>query len=388
VRYDVIVAGAGPAGSTAAREAAARGLSVLMVDRAEFPRDKPCGGGVNMRTARLLPFDLDPVIERTIHGLRVDVKLSPGYIRRSEQPLTYMTQRRRLDTFLAEQAVWSGVTFLERVAVREVERDATGVTVRGSGQTFRGRALVVADGANGPSARLAGVETARDLGIALEGNIALTPDSAPHWVDVFGVEVGSCPGGYGWLFPKGDHVNVGVGGRRSIGPMLRQRLDQLTRFYGFDPADLGGVRGHPLPMRSPGSRIADGNVLLVGDAAGFVDILTGEGIYAAVKSGQIAARHLERYIAGRAPDLGPYEAEVDREIESDLRVSRQLHDVFHLSPALAAALVRRSSRMWRLVCSLLLGSTTYTSLKQRAWLASVIDAGSALARVKEARDAD
>src|SRR5437899_13029441 len=104
MRYDVIVAGAGPAGSTAARECAAMGRSVVIVDRAEFPRDKPCGGGVNMRAAHLLPSTIEPVVERVIHGLRVSVKQGPSYTRRSETPLTYMTQRRNFDAFLLERA--------------------------------------------------------------------------------------------------------------------------------------------------------------------------------------------------------------------------------------------------------------------------------------------
>jgi flavin-dependent dehydrogenase len=68
--YDVIVVGAGPAGSTAARECAQRGLSVLLLDRAEFPRDKPCGGAVSVHTASLLPFPVEPVNERTMYGVR------------------------------------------------------------------------------------------------------------------------------------------------------------------------------------------------------------------------------------------------------------------------------------------------------------------------------
>src|SRR5579884_1979732 len=105
MRYDVVVVGAGPAGSTAARECAQRGLSVLLLDRAEFPRDKPCGGGVNVRTARLLPFDIAPVTERTIFGLRVSVKGGGAFDRLSEEPLSYLTQRRRLDAFLMEKAI-------------------------------------------------------------------------------------------------------------------------------------------------------------------------------------------------------------------------------------------------------------------------------------------
>ena len=109
-RYDAIVAGAGPAGSAAALTLAREGASVLMLERARFPRDKPCGGGVTLRAAACQDIDLGPVIERTVSGARFSLRLGPAFDRRYEQPLTYMTQRSRLDAHLAEAAAGAGVT--------------------------------------------------------------------------------------------------------------------------------------------------------------------------------------------------------------------------------------------------------------------------------------
>ena len=95
------------------------------------------------------------------------------------------------------------------------------------------------------------------------------------------VELGIVPGGYGWVFPKGDHANLGVGGWMSEGPRLRAHLDRLAREHGVDPATLENVRGHRLPMREPGAPAARGRLLLVGDAAGLVDPLSGDGMYEA-----------------------------------------------------------------------------------------------------------
>src|SRR5918998_1855322 len=103
--YDLIVVGGSPAGSTAAREAAAAGARVLLLDRAAFPREKPCGGGVNVRAAALLPFDLSPVVERTVTGVRFSLRTSGDFTRRYSRPLTFMTQRCRLDAFLVRRAV-------------------------------------------------------------------------------------------------------------------------------------------------------------------------------------------------------------------------------------------------------------------------------------------
>lgn len=365
MRYDVIVAGAGPAGSTAARECASRGLSVLLLDKAEFPRDKPCGGGVNVRAARLLPFDLHSVAERLIYGMRISVRQTSTFTRYSPEPITYLTQRRWLDTFLLEQAVGAGATLRERTPVKAVEQFDGHVVVRAGAEIFAGRTLVVADGANGPTARAAGVTVPRFMGIALEGNFTPKDKFPEEWQDAFGLDVGDVPRGYGWIFPKGDHLNIGVGGWHNIGPSLRRRLDRLVRFYGFDSKELWGLRGHPLPVRQYRAPVADGNAVLVGDAAGLVDPLTGEGIYSAICSGQIAARHIAAYVEGHVSNLKGYADGLARELLPDLDVSCQLHDLYHLYPPAWAALIRRSPYAWGLVCRLMRGDQTFAGAKAK-----------------------
>lgn len=366
MRFDVIVVGAGPAGSTTARECATLGMTTLLLDRSEFPRDKPCGGGVNVRAARLLPFDLVPVAERSIRGMRISVKQRSAFARYATEPISYLTQRRVLDTYLVDKATERGVRFHPRMAVREVERYASHVVVRAGRETFEGCALVAADGANGSTAKLCGIRVALSKEIALEGNITSPAGHLDEWCDVFGIDVGSVPGGYGWLFPKGDHVNIGVGGLASNGPQLRFLLDTLCRSYGFNPKVFWNVRGHPLPVRLPGAAVADGNVVLVGDAAGLLDPLTGEGIYGAIWSGCAAARRLRLYLSGESPDLDEYRADVERDMEPDLITSRQLHRLFHLAPPLWAQFVRRSPRAWRLICALISGDVAYGDIKRRS----------------------
>jgi geranylgeranyl reductase family protein len=366
MRYDVIVVGGGPAGSTTARECAARGLSVLLIDKAEFPRDKPCGGGVNVHTARLLPFDVEPVCERVIYGMQLSVRQAHSFTRHASVPLSYLTQRRWLDAFLLDQARRAGVSIREKHPIGAVDRHSRGLTVRAGGEAFETLTLVAADGANGPTARLAGLEIPRWTGIAFEGNVTPAGGFPAEWEDTFGVDVGDVPGGYGWIFPKGDHLNIGVGGWHGTGPTLRQRVRALTRFYGFDPDSLWGLRGHPLPVRQAQAPLTGDRVLAVGDAAGLLDPLSGDGIYSAVFSAAIAARHLAAYLAGQVSSLQWYQEELERVLAPDLTVANQLRDLFQLAPTVWARFIRVSPRAWSLVCRLLRGDQTYAGIKTKS----------------------
>ncbi len=362
--YDVIVVGAGPAGSTTARECAARGLSTLLVDKAEFPRDKPCGGGVTIRAARQLPFDLAPVIERTIRGVRFSLRQSRPFTRRGEVPLVYMTQRRHLDQYLLERAVAAGVTLRERAPVEAVAREGRRIAVRAGGESFEALALVAADGANGRTAALVGIPSPRWMGVALEANIAPSAGITARWEDVFALDLGALPGGYGWVFPKGDHVNVGVGGWTHTGPLLRATLDRVTRHYGLDPRDYQNLRGHRLPMRRPGAPLADGNVVLVGDAAGLLDPFTYEGIYAAIWSGRTAAEHLHAYLGGTAVDLAGYERQVASELLPDLQIAGRIADLFELTPRFYLQLAKLRPLGFRAMSRLALGEQTYAGMNR------------------------
>lgn len=363
--YDVIVAGGGPAGSTAAREAAQAGARVLLLDRAAFPREKPCGGGVTYRASTLVPFDLSPVVERTVTGVRFSLRMADAFTRRYPGPLTFMTQRSKLDAFLVERAVEAGVVLHERDGVRAVESDARGVTVRTTRGAYRGRVLIGADGANGIIAKATGLDGPRDLAVAFEGNVRFPGGVPPQWQETAALDLGLIPGGYGWLFPKGDHVNVGVGGWKYTGPTLRTRIGEMARHYGLSEADLGGLRGYHLPVRRRGAPIVRGRVMLVGDAAGLVDPLSGEGIYAAIASGRIAARHALAAVGGRVTSLRGYGREIDRTLGQELLASARLQDVFNLMPQVYVALLRRSDVLWALLCRIIRGDGDYATFKRR-----------------------
>jgi geranylgeranyl reductase family protein len=295
-RFDVLVVGAGPAGATASLHLARAGARVLLVDKVRFPRDKPCGGGLTGRALRHLPCDVEPVVERVVDRMVFRAGYRTSVDRRSREPLIAMTQRRRLDLHLAERAAAAGADFRDGTGVSELELDDSGVAARVGASKVWAAYLVGADGANGLVARAAGLGGGIVRGVALEGNVPWDAFDPTEYETAAWVELGVVPGGYGWVFPKGDHANLGVGGWMEEGPRLRGHLERLAIAHGVDPALLTDVRGHRLPMRKPGAPAAHDRVLLVGDAAGLVDPLSGDGMYEAFVSSKLAA---DAILAGR-----------------------------------------------------------------------------------------
>ncbi len=235
--------------------------------------------------------------------------------------------------------------------------------VRTDDGDYRCRAVVGADGANGMVAGTLGFEQPIETAVALEANIAC-PEGLPPWIERrVALSLAALPGGYGWVFPKGDHVNVGIGGWAHVaGPRLREALDALCRAYGLDPRSMTEVRGHRLPMQRPGAAVAAGGAALVGDAAGLLDPLSGEGIHAAILSGTALAPAVDDYLRGEVPDLRGYALTVERELVPDLATSRQLMEVFHALPTPGVALMRHSSRFWRRLCQMLREQAGYDDL--------------------------
>lgn len=293
-RWDVLVVGAGPAGSAAAYRLADAGAKVLLVDRARFPRDKPCGGGLTLRAVGQLPCDVSPVVEARVGTVEFRVG-SRSKLKRADGDLVLMTQRRRLDLHLAEQAAARGAAFRDGVRI-------------GSLDEVQADHVLVAAGANGGFGR----DGAVVHGVALEGN-ARFPSSRYRSRAV--LEFGAVPGGYGWVFPKGDHVNVGVGGWEGEGPRMREHLARLCRAHGVDPDALEAVRGHRLPMRRAVGPLVDRRVARIGDAAGLVDPLTGDGMYEALLSGRLA---VEALLAG---EIGSYPARLAEQHQRYLSAS-------------------------------------------------------------------
>ena len=140
----------------------------------------------------------------------------------------------------------------------------------------------------------------------MEGNVSYDRLRTEAYRGCAVLELGVVPGGYGWVFPKADHVNVGLGGWEREGPHLRHNLRRLCAAHGISFDDLEGLRGYRLPLRSPRSTLARGRAAVVGDAAGLVDPVSGDGMFEAFLSAKLASQAVLDLLAGRSEGLEPY----------------------------------------------------------------------------------
>jgi geranylgeranyl reductase family protein len=294
-RWDVVVVGGGPAGAAAALAAVGTGARVLVLDRADFPRDKVCGDAVAPEALDVLA-DLGMDVTALTAGYPPVPRLSlrsPGgaVVERATVRPAFVIPREVLDARLLAAALQAGAQF-RRQGVRRVEPGADGVVIDGA---LEAGVLIGADGAESVVRRALGLGTNAPgrLAVAIRGYAPATTDGTL----LLATTTQRWPA-YAWSFPIGDgRANVGYGELVSGGANRTQLVEGLHRLLpGTEPQAL---RAHRLPLSTGRPRQPDGRVLLAGDAAGLINPLTGEGIFYAVLSGSLAGR-----AAGRGPDSG------------------------------------------------------------------------------------
>ncbi len=226
---DVIVAGAGPAGTSAAFDLASAGLRVLILEKSAFPRYKVCGAGLTHKILQEIPYDLTPVIETTIREIRFSTRLADPFTRRSDVPMMYCTMREDLDSFMLDRAVEAGATvrFGEHVT-DVVQHDGHVVVVTKAGRYFS-RLVIGADGASGTVARATGLRRNIEMGLAWEAEVEAPPELVNELRETVFLDWGTIPGGYAWMFPKRGHLSIGVGGPAAVSRQMMPYVDQFLR---------------------------------------------------------------------------------------------------------------------------------------------------------------
>lgn len=351
--YDVIIAGAGPAGAMAAYWLGRAGRRVLILEKARLPRYKTCGGAIPLSYLRSLPFDASPVVETIARQMRYSLADYRDVTQSLPDPGIGMVMRERFDAFLLAQ---TQAEVRAGVAVAAVQEDDSGVSVAASnGDTVRGRYLIGADGANSTVARCLGLRRRPMLAGALEAEVSVPGPLLEQRRSIVEIRFGAVPYGYSWVFAKGDHLSVGAAALRR-GPFeIRSALNRELKRLGS--SDAGSkAHGHVIPVYWRHERLHSARSLLVGDAAGLADGLIGEGIRYAMRSGRLAA---EAIFAG---DVSSYSARIHRSLGSHLGWGRWCGWLLHHTVRATFDRVVINPRLTQTMAAILAGRRSYRDL--------------------------
>jgi geranylgeranyl reductase family protein len=364
--WDVVVVGGGPAGAAAARAAAEAGASTLLLERAEMPRYKRCGGGLIGLSQQLLTaagLDL-AALSRDLVGRVTFTSCGRHGFTRQAPPFLPMVLRSELDAALVHAAADAGAELRTGTTVTGYDQDDAEVRLTTDHGTIRARAVVGADGSGSRAATHVGVVCEQvDLGMEAE----LPTRDRAHWDGHVLLDWGPVPGSYGWVFPKGDRLTVGVIGSRERGDGVRRYFGDFVASLGLDLADGEHVGGHLTRVRAPHSPVRRGRVLVAGDAAGLLDPWTREGISFALRSGALAGR-------AAAEDVTRYDHDVEHALGSEVAAGRRALRAFGRHPRVVHEVMRLGPGMWPRFVRLVHGTTTMPQQLERGPVRALVAA--------------
>jgi geranylgeranyl reductase family protein len=359
--WEVVVVGGGPAGFSAAYEAARRGARTLVVERATHPRYKTCGGGLIGPSIAEVTGRIDiPTADRidrvtfTLDGRREFTRAAAKD--QDQDQILAMVRRSEFDDALRKAAVEAGAEVRQATAARAIEPDpgsgSGGARVRlADGDEARARVVVGADGSAGITARHVGVEYAQvDLGLEVELPIPVALRDT--WRGRALVDWGPIPGSYAWVFPKGDVLTVGVIAARGEGERTRAYLRAFVSRLGLDGIEPLHDSGHLTRCRTESSPLRRGPVIVAGDAAGLLEPWSREGISFALRSGRLAGA------AAATGELDGYVAAVGESLVPQMRAGRRLLAAFNRHPRVFHAALATPPG-WRTFRRFCLGETSF-----------------------------
>ncbi|MEU4570320.1 geranylgeranyl reductase family protein [Micromonospora sp. NPDC023956] len=357
--WDCAVIGAGPAGLTAAYAAARAGLRTVVVERAAHPRYKTCGGGLIGTSLAAVADRIDVPADDRVDRITFTRDGRRGFTRRHTAPLVTMVRREEFDLRLRDAAVAAGAEMRERAPVRALEQDPDQVRVRlADGDTVTARYVVGADGSSGVTARHVDVRY-RQVDLGLEQELPVPEAVAARWRGRVLLDWGPVPGSYGWVFPKGDVLTVGVIASRGEGERTRAYLRSFLERLGLTGLEPAHDSGHLTRCRADDAPLRRGRVLVAGDAAGLLEPWSREGISYALRSGALAGE------AVAAGDLDRYPRAVHTDLVPSMRAGHRLLDVFARRPEVFHALLATPPG-WRMFVRFCQGRTSFDETLNRA----------------------
>ena len=327
------VVGGGPAGLAAASASAAAGARTIVLERAEHPRYKTCGGGLLGVSQAAVAGQITLPVRDEVRSATFTLRGGSEFSRSNAEPLLAMVVRDEFDAALLGRAEENGAVVRQRAQVRAIDQaDGHAAARLADGTSVTATVMIGADGSSGVAARHVGAAFAQvDLGLELE--IAVPEPVGRRWAGRLLLDWGEIPGSYGWVFPKGERLTVGVIAARGQGDATKAYLREFVGRLGLAGYEAVRDSGHLTRCRTDQSPLRRGRVIVAGDAAGLLEPWTREGISFALRSGALAGEHAAKAATGGDPaatesSLDGYAAAVNATLVPDMRAGRVLLSAF------------------------------------------------------------
>ena len=365
-KYDVIIIGAGAAGASAAYELANRGADVLVLEKEKLPRYKTCGGGVVHRAIEKLPFNTDGIIERNFNTIDIyDHETDLFFNVTREKPVITMMMRADLDNLIISEAVKIGAEVNDGVKAIRVVNNNESIEVITGGTTLKADFVIAADGAFGISAKICGMNKNFFRVPAIECEVSLPDDEFDYYKNSTRFDFGFIPHGYAWVFPKKNHISVGIASMKKLRVNLNDYLEKYFAMLGLKDVSNIEKHGHIIPIIPFRLKPVYKRILLTGDTVGLADPITTEGISYAIESGQLAAKA----ILDGCKDHQKVEEIYSKSLKplfNELNYARILAWFVHGSPCIRRFVFRHyGKRLSELLADVIMGEKNYSDIMKK-----------------------
>ncbi len=362
ILFDVAIIGSGPSGASAALELAKNGISTVIIEKEILPRYKVCGGGFVYRGRKNMPFDVSSVVDREFYEVdtyfaKKNVKLTA----KRNQPIVSMIMRDAFDNLIVDKAKEHGVTLLQNHKLLDITFGDI-QTLHTSEGDIKAKFIIAADGALSPTAKIAGWKETRTIIPALEYEVQVPQADFDRLSQSVRFDIDAIPYGYGWCFPKKNHLSIGVGVfiKTDVKVNLKEYYAAYLKTLGITEILNEEAHGFVIPVSPRTDTFVKNNVFLIGDAAGFADPMTAEGISNAIYSGVLAAQSIieAKLDANSAAKL--YSDKLEENLLPELRTGMVLSKLFYQNDTLINMVIKKFGHYFsEAMTDVFMGDRTY-----------------------------
>lgn len=360
--FDVAIIGSGPAGASAAFELAKSGISAVIIEKETLPRYKTCGGGLVFRGRKNMPFDVSSVVEKEFYEVDTYFANTPfKFTTNRNQPIVSMIMRDSFDNLIVEKAKENGVTLLQNHKVLDISFGDI-QTIHTSEGDIKAKFIIAGDGALSPVSKIAGWKETRTVIPALEYEVEVPTADFERLSQNVRFDVDVIPYGYGWCFPKKNHLSIGVG----VFVKTKQKIDlkkhyaEYLKTLGINEIITEEAHGFVIPVSPRTDTFVKNNVFLIGDSAGFADPILAEGISNAILSGVLAAQSIveANLDSVRASEL--YHEKLEKSILPEIKTGVILSKFFYEKKMLRNIFVKKYGQLLaNAMTDVFMGDRTY-----------------------------